>query len=149
MAEKKSTTSTKSTTKTKSAPKKPTETKSAPAKSSSTSTQSTTTKSTTQKSSSSKKSSNSNIFTKWGINKISFYTICAVAVLYLIAMILAACGVSSVVVSALQGLASAIMICIVAVLGWRYVRTKPIVWQVLYGVCLLVVILGIIIPLVI
>ena len=86
---------------------------------------------------------------KWGINKISFYTICAVAILYLVGMILAACGVSSKVVAVLQGLAAAIMICIVAFLAWKYVRSKPTVWKVLYFVVLLVIILGIIIPLVI
>ncbi len=99
-------------------------------------------------SSSSSSSSSSKKKTMWGLNKISFYTICAVAILYLIAMILAACNVSAVAVAALQGIATAIMICIVAVLAWRYVKNKQMVWKVLYGVCLLVVILGIIIPLV-
>lgn len=86
--------------------------------------------------------------TAWGINKISMWTIVAVAVLYLISMILSLAGVSLKVVSAMQGLATAIMICIVGVLAWRYVAKKPTVWKVLYIVCILVVVAGVIIPLI-
>lgn len=104
-----------------------------------------------KKSSSSKTTTTSNTKKSsfWGINKISFYTIGAVAILYLIGLILAACGVSSTVVGVLQGIATAIMISIVAYLAWKYVRSKPMVWKVLYFVFLLVVLIGIIIPLVI
>ena len=70
--------------------------------------------------------------TAWGINKISMWTIVAVAVLYLISMILSLAGVNLKVVSAMQGLATAIMICIVGVLAYRYVAKKPTVWKVLY-----------------
>ena len=76
-----------------------------------------------------KKSSGSGM---WSLNKISFYTLCAVAVLYLLAIILA----------------TAVMVCIVAVNAWRYVKSKQTIWKVLYFVVLLVVIVGIIIPLV-
>ncbi len=86
--------------------------------------------------------------TAWGINKISMWTIVAVAVLYLISMILSLAGVNLKVVSAMQGLATAIMICIVGVLAWRYVAKKPTVWKVLYIVCILVVVAGVIIPLI-
>ena len=86
--------------------------------------------------------------TAWGINKISMWTIVAVAVLYLISMILSLAGVSLKVVSAMQGLATAIMICIVGVLAYRYVAKKPTVWKVLYIVCILVVVAGAIIPLI-
>lgn len=86
--------------------------------------------------------------TAWGINKISMWTIVAVAVLYLISMILSLAGVSLKVVSAMQGLATAIMICIVGVLAYRYVAKKPTVWKVLYIVCILVVVAGVIIPLI-
>lgn len=86
--------------------------------------------------------------TAWGINKISMWTIVAVAVLYLISMILSLAGVNLKVVSAMQGLATAIMICIVGVLAWRYVAKKPTVWKVLYVVCILVVVAGVIIPLI-
>lgn len=108
------------------------------------------------KSKSSSKSSSSKSTTKtkrtrsvWGLNKISFWTIGAMAILYLIASILTLCGVNSKAVPALQGLATAIAICIVAYLAWKYVKSKPTVWKVLYFVLLLVVLLGIILPLVV
>lgn len=85
----------------------------------------------------------------WGLNKISFWLIVAATILYAVALILSACGVSSIAVSALQGIAAAAMIIIVAILAWRYVRPKPAVWKVLYFVCLLIIIAGIIVPLVI
>ena len=82
------------------------------------------------------------------LNKVSFWLIAVTAVLYLVAMILHLVEQNSVIVSALQSIATAIMIVVVAILAWRYVRTKPLVWKILYIVCLLVVIIGIIIPLV-
>lgn len=103
-------------------------------------------KKTKKKSSSSSSSSRSGV---WGLNKISFWTIVAVTVLFAVSLVLSAVGVNSKIVSALQGVATAIMICIVAVLAWRYVRNKPIVWKVLYIICLLIVVAGIIVPLVI
>ena len=84
----------------------------------------------------------------WGLNKISLYVIVAVALLYLVSLVLSLVGVNFKIVVAVQGLATAIMICIVAVLAWRYVAKKPTVWKVLYILCLLVVIAGVIIPLV-
>ena len=105
-------------------------------------TKKTTTKKTSSSSSSSKR-------TVWGLNKISFWTIVAVTFLYAVSLVLAACNVNLKVVSALQGVATAIMIIIVAILAWRYVRPKPMVWKVLYIICLLIVIAGIIVPLVI
>ena len=94
-------------------------------------------------------SSSSSKKTIWGLNKISFWTIVAVTFLYALSLILSACGINMKVVSALQGVATAIMIIIVAVLAWRYVRPKQMVWKVLYVICLLIVIAGIIVPLVI
>ncbi len=49
------------------------------------------------------------------------------AILYLIASILALCGVNLKVVQALQGVATAFVICIVAYLAFRYVKSKPTV----------------------
>ena len=106
------------------------------------------TSSSSSKSTSSKSSSSSSKKTMWGLNKISFWTIVAVTILYAIALILSACGVSATAVSALQGIATAIMIIIVSILAWRYVKPKQMVWKVLYFVCLLIVIAGIIVPLV-
>ena len=102
-----------------------------------------------KKSSSSTSSSSSKRTYSWSVNKIAFYTICAVAILYLVSTILGACGVSLKVISALQGVATAMLIILASVLAWRYVAKKQTVWKVLFLVCLLVVILGIIIPLVV
>ena len=82
------------------------------------------------------------------VNKISFYMICITAILYLVALILHSVGVNSSIVSVLRSIASAIMIILIAICAWRYVANKPTVWKVLYIVCLLVVIVGIIIPLI-
>ncbi len=106
-------------------------------------------KSSSSKSSSSSSSSSSSKRTVWGLNKISFWVIVAVTILYLVAMILSACGVNFKVVSALQNVAMAAMIIIVAILAWRYVKPKQTIWKVLYFVCLLVVLACIIVPLVV
>ena len=109
-------------------------------------------KKTSSKSSSSstkKTTSSSSRSTVWGLNKISLWVIGAMAILYLVASILSLCGVNLKVVSALQGVATAMAICIAAVLAWRYVKNKQTVWKVLYFVLLLVVLLGIVLPLVI
>lgn len=103
-----------------------------------------------EKKSSSTKSGSSKSTTVWGLNKISMYVIVAVAILYLVSMILSLVKVNNLkVISALQGVATAIMICITAVLAWRYVIKKPTVWKVLYFVWLLVVIAGVIVPLIV
>lgn len=105
----------------------------------------------TKKSSSSKSSSSSSSSkrTVWGLNKISFWVIVAVTVLYAISLVLSAIGGTGLMtaVRILQGIATAIMIVIVAILAWRYVRAKQMVWKVLYVICLLIVVAGIIVPL--
>ena len=92
-------------------------------------------------------SSNKKSTTVLSLNKISFWLIVATAILYLLAMILHLCGLPAALVGSLQAVATAIMICIVSVLGWRYVRNKGTVWIVLYVVVLLVVLVGIVLPL--
>lgn len=84
----------------------------------------------------------------WGLAKVAFYAICAAAILYLVGVVLSALGLHLRVVSALQGVASALMICIVAVVAWSYVRHRTIAIKLLYIICLLLVIVGIIVPLV-
>lgn len=113
-------------------------------------TKTTETKQTSSSSTSSKKTTKrSSGIRTWGLNKISFWCIGAMAILYLVASILALCGVNFKVVSVLKDCATALAICIVAVLAWRYVAPKQTVWKVLYIVLLLVVLLGIILPLVV
>ena len=103
----------------------------------------------TKKSSSTKSSqTKSSRSSKWGLNKISMYVLVAVALLYVVSLLLACFDVNLVVVSALHGVAAAVMVIIVSILAWRYVKPKQAVWKVLYVICLLLVIVGIIVPLV-
>lgn len=83
----------------------------------------------------------------WSLNKVSMWILVAAALLYVIAMILSLVDVNFVVVTALQNIAMAVMVVIVAILAWRYVRNREMVWKVLYVLCLLLVIAGIIVPL--
>lgn len=108
-------------------------------------TKKTTTKSTTKSTKSTQKRSSGSF---WGLNKISFYTIAVVAIAYLISMVLSLCGTNFKIVTAVQNFATAVLICIVAYLAWKYVRPKQTVWKVLYFVLLLVLLIAIIIPLV-
>ena len=85
---------------------------------------------------------------KWGINKVSFYAICTVAVLLVLAVVFKFLGLNDTIITVLQNVVTALMIAVVAVLAWNYVANKSLVWKILYLVCLLVVIAGIIIPLV-
>ncbi len=105
--------------------------------------------SSTTKTTTTKKSSSPKRRTVWGLNKISFWLLGAAAILYLIGLILAAVNASKLAtaVSVMQALATALMICVVAVLGWRYVRPKQTVWLVLYFTFMLVIVAGIIVPL--
>lgn len=104
---------------------------------------------TKSKSSSSSSSSSSRRSSVWGLNKISFWVIVAVTILYAVSLVLSAIDANKLntAVMVLQGIATAIMIIIVAILAWRYVRPKPVVWKVLYIICLLIVVAGIIVPL--
>lgn len=89
----------------------------------------------------------------WGLNKISMYTIIAVAVLYVITTILSFIpldlALSYKIIGILNGIATAVMITIVSILAWRYVANKNATWQVIYIICLILVFVGVVIPLVI
>lgn len=98
------------------------------------------------KSQSSSSTSTANV---WSINKVSFYVICASAILYLVGAVLALFDLQLKIVSALQGVASALTISIVAIIAWRFVSHKSNTYKVLYLVCLLVVLIGIILPLIV
>ena len=95
----------------------------------------------------SSKSTTKKSSTVWSLNKVSMWILVAAALLYVIAMILGLVDVDFVVVTALQNIAMAVMVVIVSILAWRYVRNKEMVWKVLYVLCLLLVIAGIIVPL--
>ena len=79
------------------------------------------------------------------LNQISFWLIVIAAVIYLVGIILSAVGLGN-ITGYLQAVATALMICVVAILAWRYVAHKPAVWKVLYFVVLLVVLAGLVIP---
>lgn len=83
-----------------------------------------------------------------GINKFSFYTLLSMAVLYMISIVLSFFEWAVKVVSVLQGVATAVALCIVAYIAWRYVANKTISWKILYLLVLLIVLVGIIIPLI-
>lgn len=95
----------------------------------------------------SSKSTTKKSSTVWSLNKVSMWILVAAALLYVIAMILSLVNVDFVVVTALQNIAMAVMVVIVSILAWRYVRNKEMVWKVLYVLCLLLVVAGIIVPL--
>ena len=83
----------------------------------------------------------------WSLNKVSMWILVAAALLYAISMVLHLVGVNATIVTALQNVAMAVMVVIVSILAWRYVRNKEAVWKVLYILCLLLVIVGIIVSL--
>ncbi len=91
----------------------------------------------------SKKSGNGN---RISLNKISFWLLVSAAFLYVLSLIFNFIDVLKVAVIYLQAVAAAAMICVVAVLAWRYVANKPVVWKVLYFLVLLIALVGLIIP---
>ena len=104
------------------------------------------------KKSESKKSESSKRSSVWSLNKISFWLIVATAALYLTAALLAALStviepkISLAITHAAMAVAEALTICVVGVLGWRYVRGKGTAWIVLYILVLLVIAVGIVLP---
>lgn len=86
----------------------------------------------------------------WNINKVGFWTLTIVALMYLVAQVLRWIGFnnSAAIANWIGAIAGAIALCLVAVLAYRYVRNKPVVWLILYILVLLIVIVFIILPLV-
>lgn len=81
------------------------------------------------------------------LNKISFWLLVAAAFLYVLGLIFHFVGgVLASIVGYLQAVAAAAMICVVAVLAWRYVAGKPVVWKVLYFLVLLIALVGLVLP---
>ena len=80
------------------------------------------------------------------LSKLAFWTIVAVTLLYATSIILSACGIVSWVVSALQSVATGLLILIAALLGWNHVKFKSVAWKILYIICLVVVIAGVVVP---
>lgn len=82
------------------------------------------------------------------LNKVSFWLLVTAAVLYLLGMIFSVVNVPVLnnVCHVLLAVASAMMICVVAILAWRYVAHKEVVWKVLYFIVLLVALIGLVLP---
>ncbi len=80
------------------------------------------------------------------VNKIAFWLLVVAAIAYLVNLILSIVGVNSSIVSWIASAAAALMVCVSAVLAWRYVRNKPTVWIVLYVIIILVVLAGLVLP---
>ena len=77
---------------------------------------------------------------------MSFWLLLVAAVVYLVNMILHLVGIGSTIVNWIGAAAAALMICVVAVLAWKYVRNKQTVWIILYFVILLVALVGLVLP---
>ena len=85
----------------------------------------------------------------WSLNKIAFWSLTVIAVMYLLAGIFHFVGVEALANAAgwIQAVATAVALCLVSVLAYRYIRHKPVVWLVLYILVLLIVLAFIILPL--
>ncbi|MCH5152479.1 MAG: hypothetical protein J1F68_00765 [Clostridiales bacterium] len=68
------------------------------------------------------------------------------AILYLLAMALSFFEIDIKIIDTLQSVASVIMICIVSVTGWRFVKTKSMPWKLVYILVLLAVVASVVIP---
>ena len=95
-----------------------------------------------------KKSGNSG-GTVWSLNKISFWALTVIAIVYLVSGILRMANANKLanIANWIGNVAAAIAICIVAVLAYRFIRNKPAVWLVLYVLVLLIILLFIVLPL--
>ena len=77
------------------------------------------------------------------LNKFSFYVIGAIAILYVVTMILSLVHIRNVkIIPILSAVAAACTIIIVSILAWRFVKNKTMVWKVLYFVFMALVMFG-------
>ena len=79
---------------------------------------------------------------------ISFLVALFASVLYIVAMVLKFLDVQVGVIGTLQSVATVIMICIVFVLGWRFVKNRSAFLKVIYVLLVLVVIASVTVPIV-
>ena len=70
------------------------------------------------------------------------------AVLYLLSFVLTFWDISNNTIDVLSSIASVIMICIVSVTGWRFVKTKSTLWKLIYIMVLLAVVASVVVPVV-
>lgn len=89
---------------------------------------------------------NSNSSLSINLNSISFAVICLVAIILLVSAILTAVGVYPDVASILKEIAIVVSILLVALYAWNYVKTLNFGWKLSYFLCILVIVLGFILP---
>ena len=77
---------------------------------------------------------------------LAFVVTMFAAILYLVAMALSFFEIDVKIVDTLQSIATVIMIVIVSVTGWRYVKTKSIAWKLIYVLVLVAVVSSVVIP---
>ena len=80
----------------------------------------------------------------WGF--LAFLVTMFAAVLYLVAMVLSFFETSSSVINSMQSVASVIMICIVSVFGWRFIKRRSLTWRLLYVLLILAVVASVVVP---
>lgn len=84
--------------------------------------------------------------TTWSVNKISFWSIVAVTVCYILATVFGLIGVAvlATIANVLRAIATAVLLLIVAVHAWHFVSGKSIAYKVLYFICVIVAFAGIV-----
>lgn len=92
-----------------------------------------------------KKNNSSN---KLSINKISFYVIGSISILYLVSAILSLfdLNLSFNIVELFQAIATYVTVGVVSVLAWRYVNNKPTAYKVLYFIFMVIVTITVFLP---
>ena len=80
----------------------------------------------------------------WGF--LAFLVTMFAAVLYLVAMVLKLLDISIAVIGTMQSVATVILICIVSVFGWRFVKSRSLSWRLLYVLLILAVVASVVVP---
>ena len=70
------------------------------------------------------------------------------AILYLVSFVLSFWNIYDNTIAVMQSVASVIMIVIVSIIGWRFVKTRNSVWKTIYIVLLVAVVASVVIPVV-
>ena len=86
---------------------------------------------------------------KLSMNKISFYVIGAISILYLVSAILSILNLDKLnfnIVGLFQAIATYVTVGVVSILAWRYVDSKPTVYKVLYFIFMVIVTITVFIP---
>ena len=68
------------------------------------------------------------------------------AVLYLLSFVLSFWNISNNTITILSSVATVILICIVSVTGWRFIKTKSTPWKLTYILVLLAVVASVVVP---